>query len=89
MRFKEAQKQAAEKGWRLEKLTGDPEATHRYRHYKTGYVVFDGEDCHATLMRHRLPKEDWQSSRFARQTLGDFVLNCLEGDRWIDGFMRR
>lgn len=71
MRFREAQRQAEEKGWKLEKLTGDPEATHRYRHYKTGYVVFDGEDCHR-----------WQ-------TLGDFVLNCLEGDRWIDGFMRR
>ena len=71
MRLKEAQKQAEAKGWRLEKLTGDPEATHRYRHYKTGYVVFDGEDCHR-----------WQ-------TLGDFALNCLENDRWIDGFMSR
>ena len=79
MKFKEAQERAAEKGWRLERLTGDPEAKHRYRHYmrsgilqdKTGYVVFDGEDCYR-----------WQ-------TLGDFVLNCLESDRWIDGFMRR
>jgi hypothetical protein len=71
MRLSEAQRLAAEKGWRLEKLTGDSEATHRYRHYKTGYVVFDGEDCHR-----------WSK-------LGDFVFNCLENDRWIDGFLRR
>lgn len=71
MRFKEAQRRAAEKGWRLEKIDGNPKATHRYRHYKTGYVVFDGEDCHR-----------WQR-------LNDFVFNCLENDRWIDGFLRR
>ena len=71
MKFKEAQRLAEEKGWRLEKITGDEVATHRYRHYKTGYVVFDGEDCHR-----------WTK-------LGDFVFNCLENDRWIDGFMRR
>ncbi len=23
------------------------------------------------------------------QRLGDFVLNCIEDNRWIDGFMRR
>ncbi len=45
-RFKEAQRLAEEKGWRLEKLTGVEDATHRYRHYKTGYVVFDGTRCY-------------------------------------------
>jgi hypothetical protein len=71
MRFKEAQRLAEEKGWRLEKITGEGIATHRYRHYKTGYVVFDGEACY----------------RWTR--LGDFVINCLEDNRWIDGFLRR
>ena len=50
---------------------GDTDAPNRYRHYKTGYIVVDGEHSHR-----------WQR-------LGDFVLNCIEGNRWIDGFMRR
>lgn len=71
MKFKEARKLAEQKGWQLEKLTGDTNVIHRYRHYKTGYVVLDGQHSHR-----------WQ-------TLGDFVFNCLENNRWIDGFKRR
>ena len=70
MRFVEAQKQAKEKGWQLEKLPCNKAIAHRYRHYKTGFVVFDGEESHR-----------WQK-------LGDFVLNCLEENRWIDGYLR-
>ncbi|MCH2246561.1 MAG: hypothetical protein MK111_18345 [Crocosphaera sp.] len=70
MRFSKAKEEAKKRGWELYKC-GDTDAPNRYRHYKTGYIVVDGEHSHR-----------WQ-------TLGDFVLNCIEGNRWIDGFMRR
>ena len=70
MRFKQAKQKAEERGWNLYKC-GDKDAPNRYRHYKTGYIVVDGENSHR-----------WQK-------LGDFVHNCIENTRWIDGFLRR
>lgn len=77
MRFTKAQELSKQKGWELYKcskhfgqkeINGKP---HRFRHYKSGYVVFDGDNCHR-----------WQN-------LKDYVSNCLENNRWIDGWLRR
>lgn len=70
MRFKEAQKRAEERGWKLERCSEASDI--RWHCFKTGYLVTDSEGN-----QHRWAK------------LADFVCNCIEGNRWIDGFLRR